>query len=140
MTAVEINFVVPDVHQALVYYRKVFPLEVLEKTNYSKGQNEVVFSIFESIFHMLDENPNYSLIAPAKGSTPSMWINVTLENIEDVYAQAVAAGGTEIQSVTYLAAMDISHAIFKDPFGHVWMLHQLYSQPPVFSDESTLPQ
>ena len=43
ITGVEIDFVVPDSHEALELYERVFGVERIEVTPFAKGKNEVIF-------------------------------------------------------------------------------------------------
>lgn len=54
-----------------------------------------------------------------------MWFNITVEDIHTTFQQALDAGATQIQAVQHLPDMGIQNAIFKDPFGYVWLLHQV---------------
>lgn len=63
---VEIDFVVSDSLVALKQYEQIFEIQRIEVTNLSKGQNEVIFEMNGTRFHLFDENPEYHLIAPKK--------------------------------------------------------------------------
>lgn len=126
MVGVEIDFVVPDTKQALETYLSIFPLEVVEQTNFAVGQNEVIFTLFGTRFHMLDENPEFHLNAPKEGQSSSIWFNILVEDIQETYQKALAVGCQEIQALTELPEMGVANAVFLDPYGHVWMLHQMY--------------
>lgn len=125
MVRVEVNMVVPDSLETLALYESIFEVERLEVTNFEKGMNEAIFSMYGTRFHMLDENPEYMLIAP-KGGIQPMWMNVLVPDIKATYAKAMAAGCVEIQPVKELPAMGVSNAIFQDPFGFQWLLHQVH--------------
>jgi uncharacterized glyoxalase superfamily protein PhnB len=71
MTSVEFDFVVTDSLAAFETYQKVFGAEAIQKTSLEKGSNEVIFTIFGIHFHILDENPDYHLIAPHEGQVNS---------------------------------------------------------------------
>jgi uncharacterized glyoxalase superfamily protein PhnB len=90
--------------------------------------NEAVFMMYGVRFHLLDENPEYQLIAPKEGEAKPMWVNVLVPDIKETFSKAIAAGCTEIQSVTELADFGVSNAIFSDTFGYVWMLHQMHRE------------
>jgi PhnB protein len=49
-------------------------------------------------------------------------------DIAATYAKAISEGCTEIQPVTEIPDFGVSNAIFSDPFGHIWMLHQVHRE------------
>lgn len=126
MIGVEIDFVVSDSIKALETYEKIFDIQRVEVSNYERGLNEVIFTMYGTRFHMLDENPEYQLVGPHPGNPQPMWINVLVPDIERTYETAISLGGTEIQGVTKMDALGISNALFSCPFGYVWMLHQVH--------------
>jgi PhnB protein len=126
MVGVEFDMVVSDSLKALELYEKIFDIEVVEKSNLLKGENEVVFTLYGVRFHMLDENPKFSLVAPIPGNPVSTWFNVLVPNIKETYEKAMDAGCNEIQALTEMPDYGISNAIFMDKFGYMWMLHQIH--------------
>jgi PhnB protein len=126
MVGVEIDFVVTDSLKALELYEKIFELERVEVSDLPKGENEVVFNLYGTRFHMLDENPKFNLVAPSPDKPNTIWFNVLVEDINDTYSKAVNEGCTSIQPVNEMLEYGISNAIIVDPFGYVWMLHQLH--------------
>ena len=58
---VEVNFVVQDSIKALALYESIFEVRRVEVTEYPRGNNEAVFTIYGTRFHMLDENPQFML-------------------------------------------------------------------------------
>ncbi len=125
MTGVEIDFVVKDSVAALELYKKFLEVEVIEATDLEKGTNEAVFTVYGTRFHMLDENPQYGLNAPSEDSNGSMWINVLTEDIRSTFKKALDAGCSVIQELTELPDFGVSNAVIKDPFGYVWMFHEI---------------
>ncbi len=128
MVGVEIDLVVTDTLAALERYEKIFDVERVEVTALPKGRNEAIFTIYGTRFHMLDENEPFGLVAPKPGQSQSIWFNVLVPDIRATYEKAIGAGCLEIQPVTELPDYGVSNAIFADPFGHVWMLHQIYRE------------
>ncbi|SEO65751.1 PhnB protein [Amphibacillus marinus] len=61
---VEIDFIIPDSLAALDLYESIFDLERVEVTHLKKGQNEMIFTIYDVHFHMLDENAEIGLYTP----------------------------------------------------------------------------
>ncbi len=126
MRGIEIDFVVSDSLEALKLYEQIFEVERIEVTNLPKGENEVVFSIHNMQFHMLDENKKFHLVAPKEDHPITMWVNVTVPDIKDTYTKAIHAGCIEVQPVVVLTGYGVSNASFIDPFGYHWMLHQIH--------------
>lgn len=55
-----------------------------------------------------------------------MWLNVMVEDIQNTFDKAVSNGFTAIQPVVKLEDFGVSNAVLSDPFGYVWMLHQMH--------------
>jgi uncharacterized glyoxalase superfamily protein PhnB len=125
MTGVEIDFCVYDVLKAFEVYEKVFGAEAVEKTAFDRGMNECVFTIFGSRFHMLDESPENGLNAPKAGDSSSIWFNIMVEAIQPVYDKALELGFTVIMPLQNMPDHGVQNAMVQDPFGMVWMLHQI---------------
>ena len=128
MVGVEIDMVVTDSLKALELYEKVFEIERVEVTDFLKGENEVIFTLYGVRFHMLDENPKFELIAPTPDKTNTIWFNILVPDINETFSKAISAGCTEVQPVTELLDYGVSNAIFNDPFGYQWMLHQMHKE------------
>ena len=125
---VEIDFVVPDSREALELYERIFEVERSEVTDLERGQNEAVFSVYGARFHLLDENPEFGLIAPGKDAPQTMWMNVMVPDIRRTHEAAQAAGCREVQAVTEIPQMGVINSVFTDPFGYMWMLHQVHRE------------
>ncbi|MDV2685594.1 VOC family protein [Alkalihalophilus lindianensis] len=126
MVGVEIDMVVKDSLKALELYETIFDIERVEVSNLPLGENEVVFTLYDVHFHMLDENPEFHLIAPSPDDPKTSWVNVTVPDIKKTYEKAMNLDCTEIQTVTVIPDHGVSNAIFMDPFGYIWMLHQVH--------------
>lgn len=92
MIGVEMDMVVTDSLKALSEYEEVFEVERIEVTDFPRGLNEAVFTIYGTRFHLLDENPDYFLIAPGEDSNHSFWFNVLVENLDEVFNLAKEKG------------------------------------------------
>lgn len=126
MVGVEIDMVVTDSRKALELYEQIFGVERIEVTEFKQGENEAIFNLYGVRFHMLDENPQFELRAPDPDAPKSIWYNVNVPDIKETYTKAMDAGCTEVQPVTEIPDYGVSNAIFTDPFGYVWMLHQVH--------------
>jgi PhnB protein len=125
ITGVEICMVVMNSLEALALYEKVFEVERVEVTDFGPGLSEVVFTIFGTRFHLLDENPSHMMFAPRDGDPRSMWINTVVPDIQKVFTAAMEAGCTQIAPISEIPEFGIKNAIFADPCGYLWMLHQI---------------
>lgn len=129
ITGAEVNFVVKDSLSAINEYQTIFEdIEIVEQTAFETGNNEVVFNLYGTRFHMLDENPEYHLLAPVEGEGKPMWLNVTVPDIKRTYDNAIENGGTEILPVTFMEEMGASNAMFSDKSGYLWMLHEIHEE------------
>lgn len=128
MVGVEIDLVVSDSLKALELYEKIFDIERIEVTNFPKGENEVIFSLYGVRFHMLDENPKFQLFAPKVEDPKTLWFNIMVPDIKTTYNNAIKAGCKEIQPLTEMKDYGVSNAIFGDTYGYLWMIHQVYKE------------
>lgn len=128
MVGVEIDMVVKDSLKALELYEKIFEIERVEVSNFPRGENEAVFTLYGVRFHLLDENPGFHLVAPTADDPKTSWINVSVPDIKETYDKAMDLGCTEVQPVTELADYGVSNAIFMDSYGYIWMLHQIHKE------------
>ena len=128
MIGLEIDMVVTDSLAAFVLYKTVFDAQEIEITSLPKGLNEVVYTMFNTRFHLLDENTEYGLHAPKEEQTQSMWCNLVIEDIVQTVQKAEETGFHIIQPVTHVEDYGVMNAIIADPFGYVWMLHQIVKE------------
>jgi len=128
MIGAEIDMVVPDSLLAKELYEKIFDIKLLEVTDFSKGENEVVFLLYGVRFHMLDENPQFEMLAPKPGDPKPIWFDIMVPDINETFSKALSEGCTQVQQVTEMEDMGVSNAIFSDPFGYLWMLHQVHKE------------
>lgn len=126
ITGVEVNFVVSDCLAALSLYERIFEVQRFDVTNLPKGQNEAVFTIYGTRFHMLDENKEFQLVPPAQNVPRSVWFNIVVPDLRTIHYNAVGAGCAEIQPITDLPNYGVTNSVLGDPFGYLWMLHQVH--------------
>lgn len=128
MIGVEIDMIVSDSIKALELYEKIFDIERIEVTEFSKGENEVIFSLYGVKFHMIDENHQLQMIAPKHDDPKPIWFNIMVPDIAKTYLKAINEGCIEVQPVTELTDFGVSNAMFSDAFGYLWMLHQVHRE------------
>jgi PhnB protein len=125
MANVEIDLVLPDALEAFEIYSKVFGAKAVEKTSLDKGQNEVVFTVFGTRFHILDENPDACLTAPKEGQGGFIWFNLTVDNIKETFDRAETAGFATVLPIQEVMCRKLKTSMQKDPWGYIWQLHEV---------------
>ncbi len=120
-----IDFVMKNSLETIGLYERIFEVEKLEVTEFPIGQNEAVFNIYGTRFHILDENPEYGLLAPTEGDGSSLWFNVAVPDLGKVHDDAILNGCVEVQAPTEMLNFGVINSIFIDPFGYMWMLHEI---------------
>lgn len=125
MTGCENCMIVTDSAEALKVYKSIFDVEILEVMGLPKGQNEAVFEVYGTRFHMLDENSEMNMIAPKPGDPTPSWYNITVPDIAKTYQRAMGAGCTEISPITEIETHGVKTAMFSDPSGYIWQLHEI---------------
>lgn len=76
-------------------------------------------SLGDSLIMLADESPDWGAVGPRTvGGTP-VTIHVYVEDVDDVFAKAIAAGATELRPITNEFYGDRTGQ-FKDPWGHQW--------------------
>ena len=81
-----------------------------------RGQNEAVFSIYGTRFHILDENPEFGMNAPKGDAPQTMWLNVMVPDIAH-HEAALAAGCRGVPGGDGDPADGVANSLFTDPFG-----------------------
>lgn len=125
----EIDFVLNDSLKALELYQTIFDeIQLIEATDYPRGNNEVIFTLYGTRFHMLDENTSLGLTAPTAEHPNTIWFNIIVSDIEDTHNKALRNGCVEIQEMTEMRDFGVTNSMFRDPFGYLWMLHQVHRE------------
>lgn len=123
LKAVEFDFIVNNVKKTKAVYEQLFPLEIIEETHFPVGNNELVFNLFGSRFHLLDANADYGLAAPEADESFPFWFNVQVNNVDEIWSQVLANNGRVLQEPTTREGDTL--AMFQDPDGYIWRLQSL---------------
>ena|SRR5690349_8425339 len=113
--------IVDGAAEAIAFYSSVLGAaqrgDAMTMPNGKIGHAEL--SIGDSLIMLADEAPDWGAVGPRTvGGTP-VTIHVYVEDVDAVFADAVAAGATEVQPVTDQFYGDRS-GTFDDPWGHRW--------------------
>jgi uncharacterized glyoxalase superfamily protein PhnB len=110
--------------KAIEFYQKAFGAKVLDMFPNPSGQGimHATIQIGDSIIMMGDEfpAPQSPRSAETLGTSPiSLYVYVS--DVDAVFKQAVAAGGTAVMPVAEMFWGDRAGTL-KDPFGYQWMI------------------
>ena len=115
------NLIVKGVAEAIRFYEKAFGAEEVMRMPGpgGKGIMHLEFKIGASLFFMADEAATMSCRSPVslEGTPVSMYLYV--ENVDNVFNQAVAAGAKAVMPPMDLFWGDRFCKV-TDPFGHEW--------------------
>jgi uncharacterized glyoxalase superfamily protein PhnB len=117
--------VVRDCPQAIEFYKKAFGAKVL-RVNTGPDQKSVLHAdiqIGDSILMLNDEFPQYGSFSPLSpgGGSSSCTIHMYVENVDQVWKNAVEAGATVKMPLADQFWGD-RYGSITDPFGHNWSL------------------
>jgi PhnB protein len=106
--------------EAIDFYKKVLGASERMRMAGPDGRiGHAELEIGDGIIMLADENPEMGSRSPGRvGGTPVM-IHVYLENVDDAFERARAAGSTILNTPEDRFYGDRS-ASFEDPFGHRW--------------------
>lgn len=118
--AVTPYLIVDDAQKAIEFYSSV--LGATERMRLA-GPDDTIghaeLQIGDSVIMLADEFPDMDALGPRSvGGTP-VTLHVYVEDADEVFARAVAAGASARQPVEQRFYGDRS-GVFEDPFGHRW--------------------
>ena len=112
--------VLNDAAAAIAFYKKAFnAVETvrMEAPNQKIGHAEI--KIGNSHIMLADECPEMEIRSPKTLGGAGISIVLYVDNVNTLYPQAIAAGGTELRPLRDQFYGDRSGTL-RDPFGHVW--------------------
>lgn len=113
---------VDDGPAALEFYERVFGAVVRMRMDWGEGKvGHAEFEIGDSLLMLASEFPELEALSPKSIGGTSVSLSVYVENVDEVFARAVAAGAKEVRPVSNQFYGDRSGTIL-DPFGHQWSL------------------
>ncbi len=112
---------------AIAFYADVFGAVEMGQRYVDQSDGRVghaEFAIGDTRLMISDEYPDYAAVSPQTlGGSPVM-LNVYVDDVDDVYARAVAAGASGLrppEDQPYGARM----GVITDPWGHRWSVQTL---------------
>ncbi|SFA77101.1 PhnB protein [Collimonas sp. OK607] len=121
-TTVTPYLVVDGAATAIAFYQKAFnAVEVLRMEMPDKRIGHAEIKIGDSHIMLADECPEMEIRSPKTLGGAGVSIVLYVDNVNVLYPQAIAAGGTELRPLQDQFYGDRSGTL-KDPFGHVWTI------------------
>jgi PhnB protein len=109
--------IVNDAPEAIEFYKKAFGAVELFRMEHQGKIGHAEMKIGDSPFMLADEMGEYKGPKSLGGTPVSLMIYV--DDVDTIYPQAIAAGGTETKPLQDQFYGDRSGTL-TDPFGHVW--------------------
>ena len=118
------HIVVQGAERAAAFYGDAFGAEEIGRVPVPDGRlMSVELRFGDTVLHLADEFPEMGVLAPPSiGGTPVV-LGLTVDNAEEAFARAVAAGAVVHQPLSDTFWGDLSGQLV-DPFGHRWNLSQ----------------
>ncbi len=114
--------VVDGATRAIDFYKRAFGAKELMRIpapGHRVGHAEI--KIGDSVIMLADEHPDIHARGPQHYGGSPVSILLYVEDVDTLFKQAIAAGGTETRPVADQFYGDRSGSL-KDPFGHSWHL------------------
>ena len=113
---------VKDAAAALDFYAKVFGAVELERMEMPDGRiGHAEFSLGSSRLMLASEFPELEALSPETVGGSPVSLMVYVEDVDETFARALAAGAAEMRPVQDQFYGDRSGTL-KDPFGHRWTI------------------
>ena len=114
-----------DGNAAIEFYKKAFDAKVERKFDNPDGTVHVAeLSIDGVIFHLREESAAKRHFDPGTIKGATVLIELHVADPDAVMAKALAAGGQQLNPVTYYEETGYRQGSLKDPFGHQWLIHR----------------
>lgn len=114
--------VVQGAARAIDFYKEVFGAREVMRMDGPNGKvGHAELEVGGSRFMISDEYPEMGFLGPQEGTRPPVGVLVYVEDVDTVFAKAVAAGATAFKPLQDQFYGDRSGTI-TDPFGHVWTI------------------
>ena len=106
--------------EAIEFYKRAFGAKELMRLPGPDGRlMHAAVQIGDSRLMLVDSNPEWNCLSPKHLKGTAVVIHLSVENVDAVFAQAVAAGATVKVPVADMFWGD-RYGVLEDPFGHAW--------------------
>lgn len=117
------HLVVKGADDAIAFYGSAFGAEVVAINRCDKSGSvlNAKLRIGDSIIMVNDEFPDFGCTGPSPDQATAVTIHLYVEQVDQVFDQAVAAGAVATMPVADMFWGDRFGSL-KDPFGHSWSI------------------
>jgi PhnB protein len=107
--------------EAIEFYKRVFGAIERMRLNGPDGKSiaHAELQLGESVLMLADESPALGALSPQSVAGNPISLLIYVENVDEVFGRALAAGAQEIRPVKNQFYGDRS-GMLQDPFGHKW--------------------
>jgi PhnB protein len=118
-------FVVKDTPAAIEFYKKAFGMQEIMRMLMPDGQTvmHAELRMGDSVLMLSEENPQWNTKSPQTLGGSPVTIHCCVENVDELFAQVVAAGCKVKMPPSDMFWGDRMCGV-EDPFGHHWSLAQ----------------
>lgn len=114
--------VVSGAEKAIEFYKKAFGAKEVFRMDAPEGKiGHCELQIGDSRIMMADEFPDMGIRGPSRDTPQSFSLLIYVENVDEVFNRAVAAGAKVLKPLTNEFYGDRMGKL-QDPFGHIWNL------------------
>jgi len=108
--------------EAIEFYKQALGAEEVFRLPMPDGKlGHAEIQIGDSRVMLADENAEAGAISPSTLGGTSASFMIYVENVDELFAQALAAGGEVVRPLADQFYGDRT-GCFKDPFGHIWTI------------------
>lgn len=117
------HLVCSDAAAAIDFYKRAFNAQERFRLPGPDGKAimHACIQIGDSPIFLVDECPQWGSLSPVSLKGTPVTIHLQVDNVDELYAQAVAAGGTVKMSPADMFWGD-RYGVLLDPFGHQWSI------------------
>jgi PhnB protein len=114
---------IPNGTTTIDFYTKFGATEHFVLRNDDGGIHVAELEIDGAIFHLHETMPWFDALEPAKAKGVTTVIGLFVDDVHEVFQQALTAGATEVSPVTD-HEYGYRQGMFRDPFGHYWQIQK----------------
>lgn len=112
--------IVKGASRAIDFYKQAFgATELLRMDGPDGSVGHAEIKIGDSPVMLADEHPEMGFRSPQTLGGPGLSLMIYVENVDEVFPRAIAAGAKELRPVQNQFYGDRSGTL-EDPFGHIW--------------------